>query len=30
MAVALGTIYAMENRLKWSGRELQSSIKVNA
>lgn len=30
MAVALGTIYAMENRLKWSGRKLQSSLKASA
>jgi lipopolysaccharide export system permease protein len=30
MAIALGTIYAMENRLKWSGRKLQSSIKATA
>lgn len=30
MAIALGTIYAMENRLKWSGRKLQSSIKASA
>jgi lipopolysaccharide export system permease protein len=30
MAVALGTIYVMENRLKWSGRKLQSSIKASA
>jgi len=30
MAIALSTIYAMENRLKWSGRKLQSSLKVTA
>ena len=30
MMIALSTIYAMENRLKWSGRKLQSSIGANA
>ena len=30
MAIAMSTIFAMENRLKWSGRKLQSSIKANA